>query len=187
MANSIWARIETELDAATQEPGTEKQSNTNIPRRNGPIRLLRPGIIIAAAAVIIAAAWIFNKQRAAKKINPIPILKEEKKNPVAADSSNTMLLPGKKSPPLKINDADPGIPVLKNSDSMFFPVDNGLSQPQREPVINDSALVKPSLLIPAADSSKSTLPQVKPRGVKGISENDYKIISVKKDTAKNKN
>lgn len=186
MANSIWARIETELDAVMEEPAADDQPKPKTPPHNGAIRLLRPGIVTAAAAVILAAVWFVKNRPHTKKTTPVPVLKEEKKSPAVTDSSNIIPPPGKKNTSAKINERDLIKAVLKNPDSLPQPFDNGLSQPQREPANIDSFLPGTPVFNPVPDSSKKVTPQARPRGVKGISDNDYKIISVKRDSVKNK-
>lgn len=183
LADSIWASIETQLDAPF--PG---EDGNDTPIEYPPQKGL-PGtgklFYIAVPALLFTAAWFYFKN---KKQQPpekaIPVL-EARPDSVSTDSSGNLLDPGKNpdiqnkikkqedNPDTQHSFILPGLPA----DSAFR-----LLTP---PVQQDTAslLTAPPVVI-IADTALKTPPSKKTKGVKGITNNDYKIITERKDSAK---
>lgn len=190
MADAIWARVEAGLDAAAAQEHTDGSPRQKVRSRSVHRGSLRNGIIITAAAVItVIAVWLIKK----RKKNPgnnkaIPAINETRKENVIADS-NTIELPPLKNPPLPLKKDSKIIdgPGIKRIDSLNV-VNSTIFQQQPAVTRNDSLIIPSSQPGPVIDASKTALPPAdKPRGVKGISDSDYKIIMTKKDSANRKN
>lgn len=187
MADSIWARIEVELDAPAADPVNKKQPKQKASSKQGAGRLLHPGIVaITAAAITLLAVWLFNKKKKTIRNKPVPGLNEERKNPVLKNSDTAVPYPViKRKPPETM--APAGNNSFSNEPgSVLRPIDNGTPILQRDAISNDSQAVKLSADKPVTDPLKTVIPSGKPGGVKGLSDSDYKIISVKKDSVKGK-
>lgn len=183
LADSIWASIEMELD--TPLPG-DGQPDT--PVQNPPGKGL-PGtsklFYIIVPVLLITTIWLLNKNKKEKK--------REKNNPSMqapsemkpADSNTHMLVPGenKITLPLDLKKTDsirqPGQPALS---PLIADTLQGLIIP---PVFIDSAMRKKEDDLAQVKDTASVIPPVKKqKGVKGIKDSDYKIITEKKDTVK---
>jgi hypothetical protein len=183
MADSIWASIQLQLDADL--PG---EDGDNSPSNNPTKGLPGMGKVIYFSiftAIIIAIILIYkaNKNKPDKKNNlPLPA-KTEIIAPVA-DSSPLINIPAEKinNPALKKFDkkdstATPFVPGNRiNFDSLIR---------QDAPLNNtdSGAVLKNKPLLPAVDAPPLP-PIIKPKGVKGITNDDYKIQSVKNDSLK---
>jgi hypothetical protein len=183
MADSIWASIELQLDAGL--PGDDGSNSPS----NNPTKGL-PGMGKAIyfsifCAIIIAIILIYktNKNKATKKNNLPAPAKTEIIIPVA-DSSPLINSPAEKNAnvtPKGINKKDttatPFIPGKRISLDTL-PV-TALPAGQVDP----GTAIKNKPPLPAFDSVPLP-PVVKPKGVKGITNDDYKIQGVKKDSLK---
>jgi len=187
MADSIWASIEQQLDA-----GPSSDDGTNGPSKTPPVKGL-PGAgnlvtIFTIATIAIALTWFFTREKkeAPEKIQQPSISPPTEISPPASDSNKLIDLSPKKNIPL--------LPIIAGKDTLL-PNDN-YSMPFMD-TLNKAVLPSPvradSVFVPdnkppvVADTSSVTPPPKKPRGVKGISDNDYKIISTKKDSTKKGN
>jgi hypothetical protein len=193
MADSIWAAIEQQLDAGAPD-GPDGGDNTSSPKPPGKGM---PGAgkllyVLVPAAIIIATAWYFagNKKTPTNKAEQITPVIPAKTTISAQDSVQQSSTPFKKNnPPLLLqpdnktlpNTADaPGILPYNRPDSLqtiFFPG----KQPDTASVKNNAPVIIPP------DTATVSPPQKKPKGVKGITDSDYKIITTDKDSGKKKN
>lgn len=191
MADSIWASIEAGLDA-----GPGPGDGNSGPSKTPPVKGL-PGAgnvvtIVTVAAMAIALTWLLtrNKKDAPVKTEQPSVSPATQIPPPVTDSnqSNYQSIPrnvfmrpiiDKDSVSSADNQSLPAIdtsanlimPPLNKPDSAF------VLKTDKLPVMVDSSIFKPSVL----PSPK------KPKGVKGISNDDYKIISGKKDSTKKNN
>jgi hypothetical protein len=183
MMDSIWASIELQLDGdLPSDHGSNTPSTNPVKGIPGMGKLFYLSII---AAVIIAIVLIYKANKNdKKKNNPLPApAKKEIVVPVADSQQHTITTPGQKnsSTPAFVNKAD-------SSSNSFIPGNrislDSLHQqalPFSKP--DSSATLKNKPALPAFDSL-SPPPLIKPRGVKGISNDDYRIQQVKKDSSK---
>lgn len=183
LADSIWASIEVQLDIPL--PG---DSHTEPPAQNPPGKGL-PGmgklLYIAVPAVIIVAAWYYLKNKKEKKTEQISPVAPVPSNTGTIDSSNYFTIPDEKKniPAPQKNDTSNRI----NPGNVLQPVitfDTG-QQFQPPSVIPDTAAGEKGIPVVTTKDTASLIPRgKKPKGVKGIKDSDYKIITEKKDTAK---
>ncbi len=175
MADSIWASIDAQLDAVVEDVPQPQQKTT--PTFKGKIWLAFAGLMI----IISALWWHLSHQAPAPalvpKVPPLaPVIKEP---PPAAPKKDTLLrLPQKPAPvsPIIISED-----TLQTNDSTTADsvVERILPIMKMEPPLKyhkpapDSATVAPA-------------PKVKPpKGVSGITSDDYRI-GVEKDSTKKK-
>jgi hypothetical protein len=183
MADSIWASIQLQLDADL--PGEDGDSSPS----NNPTKGL-PGMGKAIyfsifTVIIIAIILIYkpNKNNANKKNNlPVPA-KTEIIVPIA-DSSPVINIPAEKNiitAPKVTNKKDSTTVAFNPGNRISF---DSLSQ-QVAPLnkVDSGTVLKNKPLLPSFDSIPLP-PIVKPKGVKGITNDDYKIQSSKKDSLK---
>ncbi len=195
LADQIWAAIEVQLDPDTpsgnEEPGAGP--STHLPAAPAPLSI--PYITILAA--VAAAVLIFFFYRALRKDTPAPSVP-------AAPAPTQMAPPGSNSPPGDSNTIilpntikNSSSPVLQKDSPVQFSIilpDNTvpLNSNQRQPVLPatpDSSQNRPGAqLTPPLLSADSVLLKkptpVRLRGVSNISDSDYKIIGVKKDSGR---
>lgn len=189
MADSIWASIALQLDAVadtpddhssedTQTPDDQPVNNTpdSIAAKKSFVKNLNKGwYAFAGAAAAATALWWYTSHQ-----SPIPEKTAPEKNipetyvPAPPDSSFI-------TPPVEKKPA----PVYKKKDSVSLieatpPVDSITRQVLPPPA--ESPAAPPPLFVPPAPDSVSAPPVRKPRGVKGITEDDYRI-SVQKDSS----
>ncbi len=176
--NEIWAAIEHELDFPVEVTHQEISN-----RHRKWLKLALSALIIV---VVILWFLIHNRQRATPKSEPLPERIPERNSKLQDRDSNV------------VNDHknEPGsliIPLSSDIKDTLQLIDNAITIdsvdkelfPQFLPdsIQNDNRLIRidSTLSMPAP-------PVKKPKGIKGISEKDYKIVeSVNKDTAKQKN
>jgi hypothetical protein len=190
--DSIWADIEGQLDAGAPPDGGDDNSH---PAPTRPVKGL-PGLgnslglfFTTATVIAIAFFWIYTSN----KNETIPATREaapviDKNNREGvSDSGQLHQKPEKKL--FQVNDPviikSPMFPARVDSIKKANRIDSLLnpSLPDRKVdtmVKKVDNLIKP----PVMDSLKLIPPFKKPRGVKGINDDDYKIIDVKKDSLK---
>jgi len=171
MADSIWASIEMQLDAVPASPDNTPQPKKTI-KFNG-----KGWYGIAGVAAVSATLWWYTSHKEHTTEKTTPVITVPAPQAPIVDSSTSVppvekqLLPSVK--PKK--DTVEFIKALPNIDSTAHEV---LPAPKA-----DSQLLKyQSIFIPTRDSA-SMPPPKKSRGVKGISEDDYKISAGSKDSA----
>lgn len=190
MADAIWTRIEAGLEAAAAQENIDTAPKQKVRSKSAPRNAIRNGIIITAAAVItVIAVWLIKKRKKNTENNKaIPAINEPEKEKVTTDS-NTIVLPPLKNSALPVKNDTKIIdgPGIKKIDSLNL-VNSTPFQLQPAVIRNDSLIIPSSRSGLLIDASKTALPQsASPKGVKGISDSNYKIIMTKKDSADRKN
>jgi hypothetical protein len=186
--DSIWANIEMQLDAGAPPDGGEGGTN---PAPAKPVKGLPGagnglGLFFTAAVVIsVGLVWLYNgSKKEDAKVAPAPIITPA--NPEILADSNKI----PKEPDEKI--APPNQPVIdkkntfnknvlpKNNDSL----DKGVLPYIKiePPTVKDSNVIKRPV-----DTTKMPPILKKPKGVKGIKDSDYKIVTENKDSTKKQN
>lgn len=182
MVDAIWARIEAQLDMDL--PTDEGPTNPPAPK-SGPGKWLNRGFIIAAVAIVFIYFFNNRKQTTTSKDQPTitaPVTTPNNNdNPVRINSpgTNNAIAP-------QNNNATP------TNSSTVLPVDSNAIAPVTGPIQlpPDSSAVQtnaaPVFNPPLVNPQKNTPPDStkKGRGVKGITDSDYKIVP-KKDSSKN--
>lgn len=179
MVGAIWARIETQLD--TDLPTDDGPANPPAAPQKGPGKWIGRRVIIAG--VVIVLLFFFNKRTqifpsASQPTIHTPATQPTKTEPVRNNSpgTNNVITPQKNISPL----ANP---------SRVLRVDSNATAPVTEPVellpdsskliINEQPVFTPPLVLPQKNLPSDSIK--KGRGVKGISDTDYKIVP-KKDS-----
>jgi hypothetical protein len=184
MADSIWASIEEQL-GPDLSPGDDGNGG---PEKTPPAKGL-PGTgnlltVFTIAALSIALTWFFtrNNKSSPENIEQPPALPATKILVPATDSNN-IPIPERSIPPQPLVIKKDTLLPDDNYSMPFIDTLTNVATPQ--PARIDSAFVlgdnKPPVIV---DTASALPPPKKPRGVKGISDNDYKIISGKKDSTK---
>jgi hypothetical protein len=181
MVDAIWARIELQLDIDL--PTDDGPANPPAAPTSGPRKWINRGFIIAAVAIVLI--YFFNNRKQTITSNDQPTITapvttpNNNENPVRNNSPgiNNVNTP-------QNNSAAPttstGLPVDSNATlpgrfPVQLPPDSNTVQTSSPPVVNPP-LVTPQKNTPL-DSTK------KGRGVKGITDSDYKIVP-KKDSSR---
>ncbi|WP_143059315.1 hypothetical protein [Chitinophaga arvensicola] len=179
MADSIWAGIEMQLDVATSPPDQHEQPALRYKSTT------RYGVIGATIIVIAALLWWYYHQHPSTK-NTFP----RKPDPTVKQAPPFTDSPVK--PNHSVNKSTPVIPITtkkdtlllnnetlhSNRDSSGYPI----SVPYSVPTTPDSVFLPINTSPDRVFDSIYTLPKYpKPRGVKGITSEDYRI-SVKQDS-----
>ena len=181
MMDSIWASIEMQLDADL--PSDDNASSKNTAKR-------KPGMgkgfyLSVLTAVIIAIILIYKANKNDKKKNnntPVPA-KTEIVVPVADSDQSTRIILEKN------NGITTTVVNKKDSSNNSFIPGNRISLDSVGQLAlpfskaDSSAIIKNILLLPSFDSIPLP-PLIKPKGVKGITDNDYRIQENKKDSGK---
>ncbi|MEJ8820237.1 hypothetical protein [Lacibacter sp. H407] len=179
MVDAIWARIEAQLDIDL--PTDDGPTNPPAPT-SGPRTWLNRGFIIAAVAIVLI--YLFNNRKQTTTSNDQPNITapvttpNNNDNPVRNNSpgtNNTIAPQNNSSAPINssaVLPADSSAPV---TGPVLLQPDSNAVQTNAPPVITPP-LVTPQKNI-SPDSTK------KSRGVKGITDSDYKIVP-KKDSSK---
>ena len=182
MVDAIWARIETQLDLDL--PTDDGPTNPPAPT-SGPRTWLNRGFIIAAVAIVLI--YFFNNRKQTIPSVDQPTINAPVTSPNNNDNPVRNNSPGKNNANTPQNNSSApttsstGLPVDSNATvpvtgPLQLPPDSNTVQTNAPPVVNPP-LVTPQKNTPP-DSTK------KGRGVKGITDSDYKIVP-KKDSSKN--
>ncbi|TWI78358.1 hypothetical protein IQ13_4043 [Lacibacter cauensis] len=183
MVDAIWARIEAQLDMDL--PTDEGPANPPAAPTSGPGKWLNRGFMLAAVAIVLI--YFFNNRKQTITSNDQPTITapvptpNNNDNPVRNNSPGTS---NTQAPQNNTSDPTNAITVL--------PVDSNVIAPVTGPVLlqPDTAAVKtnsaPVFTPPVVTPQKNNAPDStrKGRGVKGITDADYKIVP-KKDSSKN--
>ncbi|ASZ11980.1 hypothetical protein CK934_13925 [Chitinophaga sp. MD30] len=175
MSDAIWGGIEAQLDGMVQSP-----QKTRMPQFKGK------GFFVSAGACITASVMIFyfvyrhpSKQAIPEKSVPaVQNTVTAIDTLVSTDSVKEVLSPTR---PLKLN-VDSS---LLKGPPQHSAAGESTAAPTLSPEQPDSLHQEPSLPAPVIDSGYHFTPPTpvkKPKGVKGISNEDYKI-STKRDTS----
>lgn len=189
MADAIWSRIELELDAVPGTDGGDQQMPSESLPGNVITTATKLWLIIIAVAVMTALIILFTKNKNNKPVDVknIPATIQETGKKQELDSTSTLLNtnPGNGAvvpfQPVPQKTGDVPAPLISPvfNDSVF-------NEPLKN-ARNDSAIsinTPPVIIKPDSAATMPPPPYKKPRGVKGIGDNDYKITS-KKDSLKN--
>jgi hypothetical protein len=187
--DSIWANIEMQLDAGAPPDGGEGGTN---PAPAKPLKGLPGagnglGLFFTAAIVIsVGLVWLYTESKKDDaKVAPTPvmtpvipeILSDSSIVPKESDDKN---VPAAKPAMIDRRDTFNGNALPKRIDSLskgilpYIKID--------PPIVQDSNIIK----LPV-DTTKTLPPLKKPKGVKGIKDSDYKIVTENKDSTKKKN
>ena len=181
MKESIWARIENELNTDLPDGSDEPPTS---PKPTAP-RAWRLGKKLSlAGAVIVAAALIYTfvRQPAEPSSAPAPTESRQQtdtvesiisgpQKPETINQTNSAI-----SPPV-----EPGRQPAEPANSNFT-VPPGLLFPVPIPVMPDSIITTPQIILPRLEEKKTdSATKPKSKGVKGISDDDYRI-NLKKDS-----
>ncbi|QNA43423.1 hypothetical protein [Lacibacter sediminis] len=182
MVDAIWARIEAQLDIDL--PTDDGSTNPPPAPTNGPAKWINRGFIIAAVAIVLIYFFNNRKQNIPSVNQPsitAPVTSPNKNdNPVRNNSpgtNNTIAPVNNTTVPANTST---GLPVDSNT---LAPVTLPVQQPDSNKVITNAA---PAFTPPVVTPQKNNFPDStkKGRGVKGITDADYKIVP-KKDSSKN--
>lgn len=182
MVDAIWSRIEAQLDIDLPTDEGPSAPPSNPPAGGGS--WIRPAFIIAITAFIVTLFFTYKKMPGTGSqpsgIEQSPTIVEPVDNNTGnlPPPSGGNILPGQtqargntsQGTPVQDSQAGTvtgGIPAL-TSDSM-----NNRAGPGNNPVIS------PPLVIDRPDTSKK-----KSRGVKGITDDDYRVVPSKKDSTR---
>nr|WP_295864026.1 hypothetical protein [uncultured Chitinophaga sp.] len=189
MADSIWASIALQLDAVADTPddhsSEDTQTHNDQPVNNTPDSVAAKKSIVqylskgwygfAGAAAAATALWWYSSQQPPMPEKTAPVKTLPETHVPAPPDSSAIAPPAEEKP----------TPVYKKKDSVSLiealpPADTATRQVLPPPV-DSPAVIHPPFISPAPDSV-SAPPVKKPRGVKGITEDDYRI-SVQKDSS----
>jgi hypothetical protein len=183
MADSIWASIEMQLDADLSSDNSD-QSPPQHPTKGLP-GMSKGFYLSILTAIIIAIVLIYkaNKNHRMKNDNTPAPVKKEVVITVADSNQNSNLDAEKK----RIDTLT--VPIKK--DSMFnsfipgnrITFDSVSKQTFPSNKQDSSSTIKSKPLLPSLDSIPPPL-LIKPRGIKGITDDDYKLRESKKDSLK---
>ena len=182
MVDAIWARIEAQLDIDL--PTDDGPTNPPAAPKSGPTKWINRGFIIAAVAIVLI--YFFNNRKQVIPSNDQPTITA----PVTTPNNNAS--PVRNNSPGTNNANTPqNNSSAPTTSSTGLPVDSNATIPVTVPLqlAPDSNTVQtnaPVVNLPLVTPQKNTPPDStkKGRGVKGITDSDYKIVP-KKDSSKN--
>jgi hypothetical protein len=180
MIDAIWAKIELQLDL-DMPTGDGGGGNTPAsPVRPG--KWLNTGFIIAAVAILLTF-YFYNSNKTNSNPSSAPSITNPQQTPPTEEEVNNHS-PGDSTPvnPVRSNNSTT-VPLRNTTADTVTGVPSVINNPE---IRDTPALVLPTeknnpLVSPPANNRVDTVK--KQRGVKGINENDYRIVP-KKDTAK---
>jgi hypothetical protein len=182
MVDAIWARIELQLDIDL--PTDDGPINPPAAPTSGLRKWINRGFIIAAVAIVLI--YFFNNRKQTITSNDQPTITA----PVTTPNNNDNPVRNN-SPGTNNSNAPQNNSSAPTTSSTVLPVDSNATLPGTFPVqlapdsntvqTNAPPVVNPPLVTP----QKNTPPDStkKGRGVKGITDSDYKIVP-KKDSSK---
>ncbi|RYY50204.1 MAG: hypothetical protein EOO06_04765 [Chitinophagaceae bacterium] len=181
MADAIWANISLGLDAAADMDAPDQPLPANTMTLTAKIWM---GIIAAVAVAVLLLLYVKNrKQKTAPAKNIPSAIQQQAKNP--RDSTVTYQPPPTGRETMNAT-ANPGasqaiLPVNTTPDSLsIVPLNNSPLSTIRQD--SNQATIPPSLIDKRENQATIPPPIKKPRGVGGITDNDYKIKGGKKDS-----
>jgi hypothetical protein len=184
MADAIWASIELQLDADLSS-NSEDNSATEKPLDKGKGSLGTKTYLFIIVAIIAGLIWLAkvrNKRKATNTtlpnttISTPPTNDKRDSTPPALftpenNKGDNLITPVYKTDKKQTNDS-----IKKNRDTAAF-------IPTIMLPVKDTITLKP---IPIKDTLRTIIMPPKGKGVKGITDDDYRIISGKKDSVKKK-
>jgi len=179
MADSIWNSIEMQLDADVVNETPDKKTS---PKNTGKGWYGVIGIIVVATSL-----WWYYHDSGSASPQTIPLLPlPAKEHPLPVTDSQTIISPNieeKKSPIVP--------PVQKDSFSLNnilhidIPVDSTAAQPETSTPVDSAAILHDKFPARVLDSIYTLPTHKKYKGVKGITNDDYKL-SVNPDSTRKK-
>lgn len=174
LADTIWARIETQLDIDMPTDDGPSEPPTKPSWGNGF------GLGLVFIAALISIIYFVNvKPNAAKNDSTVS---PETPTIISAPANEN-----DKRPPSP-NIIIPSSPIIRQNDSVNLPPDNavttvidsavGTGQTITDSVKGEPVVLTPTIVNPTAVDTKAK----KNRGVKGIQDADYRVVPAKKDT-----
>jgi hypothetical protein len=182
MVEAIWARIELQLDIDL--PTDDGPADPPAAPTSGPRKWINRGFIIAAVAIVFI--YFFNNRKQTITSNDQPTITAPVKTPNNNDNPVRNNSPGTNNANTPQNNSS-----APATSSTVLSVDSNATVPVKFPVqlAPDSNTVQtnapPVINLPLVTPQKNTPPDStkKGRGVKGITDSDYKIVP-KKDSSK---
>ncbi|HEY1166386.1 MAG TPA: hypothetical protein VGE90_14500 [Chitinophaga sp.] len=171
MADSIWASIEMQLDAVPSSPD-------NTPKPKKTIKFNGKGWYgIAGVAAVSAMLWWYTSHKDQTTEKTTPVITVPAPQAPVIDSS-TSVPPAEQQPPATIKPKKDTVEFIKELPK----IDSATHAVLPAPKVDSQLLKYQSIFIPTRGDSVSMPPPKKSRGVKGISEDDYKISAGAKDS-----
>jgi hypothetical protein len=180
MVDAIWARIEAQLDLDL--PTDDGPTNPPAAPTSGPRKWINRGFIIAAVAIVLI--YFFNNRKQTITSNDQPTITAPVTTPNNNESPVRNNSPGTNNANTPQNNSS-----APTTSSTVLPVDSAAPVTGPLPLQPDSTAVQTNAQLvitpPLVSPQKNTAPDStkKGRGVKGITDNDYKIVP-KKDSSK---
>ncbi|HEY8895314.1 MAG TPA: hypothetical protein VIM79_10890 [Niastella sp.] len=182
MADNIWSAIDAGLQASPANANNNDHGQLNAANHAGNwLGWGKLSLFIAGGCIAIITIVALLLRESNKPNNKIyPVQPEHQSAPAqpAKGSAHLDSVERKKTTPAFS-------PTVKNTpvilpDSTLIKKDSAMNMPIIIPPIVDSGMASPQQQQP--DSSITTPKNKKPRGVRGINPDDYKIIPFKKDS-----
>ncbi len=182
MVDAIWARIEAQLDIDL--PTDDGPANPPAAPKTGPAKWISRGFVIAAISIVLI--YFFNNRKQTTTLNDTPTTTAPL-TPAGNESPVRNNSPGSNNINSQKNNAGGGI----TTPSTTLPADSNTITPLTGPVQlqQDSSTVN-SNNQPVINPQLITVPKIQPpdstkksRGIKGITDNDYRIVP-KKDSSR---
>ncbi|NML39943.1 hypothetical protein HHL17_22270 [Chitinophaga sp. G-6-1-13] len=202
MADSIWASIELQLDAVADTPddhssddAKDNQQTDNHPTENNTaqytaakksiVKYLSKGWYgFAGAAAAASALWWYTSHQAPAPEKTAPVKAVPETHAPAPPDSSATVTPAE-TQPVPANKKKDSVSLMNVLSRVAPPPDSSARQVSPPPVV-DSPAIQHQRYLPLVTDSVQAVPVKKPRGVKGITEDDYRI-SVQKDSSGKKN
>lgn len=181
MVDAIWARIELQLDIDL--PTDDGPTNPPAAPTSGPRKWINRGFMIAAVAIVLI--YLFNNRKQTITSNDQPNITAPVTTPNNNDNPVRNNSPGTNNAQTPQNNSS-----APTTPTTVLPVDSNATAPVTGllPLQADSTAVQtnapPVFNPPLVTQQKNTPDSTKKgRGVKGITDSDYKIVP-KKDSSK---
>ena len=169
MAGAIWSRIEAQLDI---DLPTDGDNNDPGPGKNSPSRWVGgAGMILFVAAFISIFLMTKNTQTKAPVTQPVENVQNTSPG-ITRDSIFKDIRPG---PSLKTAPVTVPKIIGADSDTGTFSEEPILATPYANPDTLQATGFAPSL----QQQADTILPKKRQRGVKGLNDDDYRIVPVK--------
>lgn len=177
MVDAIWARIETQLDIDMPTDDGPANPPGNPSPGNGLWNMT--GLVLFIAA-LVAVIYFTNKKT---NTTNNEIESSSNTNPIITAPGNTK---DKSPPPNSIlpsqQQSSPGLNADRPAPLIADSTNSQANEPVNIPVINTRNVVDSSFSVPPPIVTVPDTTKKKGRGVKGISDNDYRITPTKKDS-----
>ncbi|HEX5652739.1 MAG TPA: hypothetical protein VFX58_06680 [Chitinophagaceae bacterium] len=177
MVDAIWSRIETQLDIDLPADEGPAEPPSSPPAGGGSWIL--PAFIIAVTA-FVGTLYFTNRNNPAVSNDKTPIrespsISDPAGNNNGAAQPGTVILPRPKQPG---ENTSQGLPLF---DSVPAKAGSGVLLPVADSNANTGGgtVISPPLVSDQPDSNKK-----KSRGVKGITDDDYRVVPAKKDSTR---